>query len=503
MGSKVKKYILRLLLFALPFFIYSCVDEQVVNDPVQNSNGSLYIESVPIGASIFFLGTSIGKVTPDSITNLASGNYEVALKMAGYKDSTFIVSILSNYRTTKSIVMRSVKGNGIVIVRSNPSGAQILLNGMNSGKITPDTLKDLNEGTFYLTLKLKDYNDTTFSTVINGNSAIVTEDITLKRNTPPQQQKASIRLSSSPQGASILLNNTPTGKVTPDSITNVYNGIYSITLRLSGYQDTTISVSIINNSSYQGNIVLKQIVEQKGSILVRSTPGNAQIWLNGSNTGNLTPSSITNLVNGSYAFTLKATGYYDTSFTVVLTNNQNITKDITLTRIPPKKNTISLQSDPSGAQIYLFGSYTGKNTPNDLTNLDDGKYDITLKSSGFKDTTFSVSVSNGVTKPFSVKMQDLLPDVEVTVDYQVTILKQLIFTYQFNQYVLLDNVAITNPNSETTTLNYNGLQIAQNEKRVILILIVQNGNWDLTFRGRKAGGSQKSFTVTQRVKVKD
>ena len=46
-----------------------------------------------------------------------------------------------------------------VIINSNPRKALIYLNNINSGKITPDTLKNLNPGSYLITLKLDGYRD--------------------------------------------------------------------------------------------------------------------------------------------------------------------------------------------------------------------------------------------------------------------------------------------------------------------------------------------------------
>lgn len=56
--------------------------------------------------------------------------------------------------------------------------------------------------------------------------------------------KGSIYITSNPSGAQIWNNNTNTNKVTPDSITGLDAGNYSITLKYQGLRDTTISVTV-------------------------------------------------------------------------------------------------------------------------------------------------------------------------------------------------------------------------------------------------------------------
>jgi hypothetical protein len=71
---------------------------------------------------------------------------------------------------------------GNLYVTSNPAGAQIWVGGTNTGKVTPDTVKSLDEGVYSVTLKLTDYNDTTFSISVIENQTSVVGPIFLTSN---------------------------------------------------------------------------------------------------------------------------------------------------------------------------------------------------------------------------------------------------------------------------------------------------------------------------------
>lgn len=62
---------------------------------------------------------------------------------------------------------------------------------------------------------------------------------------------------------------------------------------------------------------------------------------------------------------------------------------------PDKHNTIFVDSEPLGANIYLYSDFTGKVTPDSITALDPGYYAITLKLDGFSDTTLVVNLKEG------------------------------------------------------------------------------------------------------------
>lgn len=69
------------------------------------------------------------------------------------------------------------KGN--VVVVSNPAGAQIWTGTTNTGKVTPDTLKNLTGTSVSVTLKLENYNDTTFTVPVSAGKTTTSSTIVL------------------------------------------------------------------------------------------------------------------------------------------------------------------------------------------------------------------------------------------------------------------------------------------------------------------------------------
>jgi PEGA domain len=68
---------------------------------------------------------------------------------------------------------------GNLYITSNPAGAQIWIDGINSSQTTPDTVLDINEGVRNVTLKLQDYKDTTFAISITAGQTSVVGPIAL------------------------------------------------------------------------------------------------------------------------------------------------------------------------------------------------------------------------------------------------------------------------------------------------------------------------------------
>ncbi|MDP2301375.1 MAG: PEGA domain-containing protein [Ignavibacteria bacterium] len=154
-------------LFFLIFFIFSilfisCKDEQP-NTPIETAKqGNYYIQSDPDSAEIWVNEVYSGKVTPDVIS-ASEGLNKIKLTRTDYHDTTFavifedekyiihpILNLKKNYRT------------GSIFFSSDPSGAQIWVDGINSYKITPDSVVREN-GTKTILLKKNNYHDASFT----------------------------------------------------------------------------------------------------------------------------------------------------------------------------------------------------------------------------------------------------------------------------------------------------------------------------------------------------
>ncbi|MGA9290992.1 MAG: PEGA domain-containing protein, partial [Ignavibacteriaceae bacterium] len=208
-----------------------------------------------------------------------------------------------------------------------------------------------------------------------------------------------------------------------------------------------------------------------------------------------------NLEEGPYQFTLKLSGYYDTTFNVSITRNQQTNKDIALTK-EVTTGTLYISSSPAVASIFLNDNNTEKTTPNTFYELDEGFYTIKLKLNFYKDTTVNVQV---------VRQQLTSKDIILTEANPVQIekistrlyIQQIRFTFSFNQVVLLDKVEIFEPNGGgNQTFNYSNQEIKKGTNTNIYYPKVVRGTWKLVFYGAKAKDSKTDFVVEADVEVR-
>lgn len=146
--------------------------------------------------------------------------------------------------------------------------------------------------------------------------------------TPTGPTTGAIDVTSTPSGAAIFLNDEDTGRVTPNAFVELQAGPYEVKLVLPQYEDWVRTVTVTAGSSTAVRAIL--VGPLVGAIDVSSTPSGASIFLNGTNTGRLTPSTITDLAPGPYEVKLLLRNYDDWVQTVTVIARQTTRLDAVL-----------------------------------------------------------------------------------------------------------------------------------------------------------------------------
>lgn len=124
-----------------------------VNFSLKPIVGSLSIMTEPPEAEIMIDGKSYGQ-TPKIIPELIIGTYEIILTKDGFSTVKTTAEVKENQRTS---VNQDMKNFREITIKSNPSGANLTLNGKSEGS-TPKTLT-IQYGKNTLTLSKPGYND--------------------------------------------------------------------------------------------------------------------------------------------------------------------------------------------------------------------------------------------------------------------------------------------------------------------------------------------------------
>ncbi len=101
------------------------------------------------------------------------------------------------------------------------------------------------------------------------------------------------------------------------------------------------------------------------SVKVTSTPPRAIISIDGFPTKKVTPATIGNLSPGQHRIVVSCPGYFPAERLVTLVDfaSEPIDMSVDLSLEPYQWGNLTVESDPPGARIYLFGKDTGRKTP--------------------------------------------------------------------------------------------------------------------------------------------
>ncbi len=268
--------------------------------------GSISVASTPAGALISLDGADTGLVTPATLENVPAGDHVVTLKLADHADASTPVTVVSEETATVSLTLTTHTGS--LAVTSAPTGALILIDGAATGKTTDATVDRIGIGDHLVTLTKDGYRSA-------GANVTVRHNETTTLHLDLVEATGNITVSSSPDRARIFLDGAATEWTTNVTLENIPAGEHTITVKKSGYADAAKTVTVVDRETVTVSFAL---VEPSGSILVTSSPDGARILLDGTDTGEMTNTTLTRIAPGEHTVTLALDGYLAAEETVTV-----------------------------------------------------------------------------------------------------------------------------------------------------------------------------------------
>lgn len=345
------------------------------------------------------------RITPELLI-LEPGLYGISLRKEGYEDRNVFVTIEEGKELEKFIELVKVEGvvsaeeSGVKIV-TKPTAASIFVNGKDINRITPELII-LDPEEYEITVKKEGYEDKTVTITIEEGKQIEKFIQLARIEGAARPDKSGVKLTSKPTAASIFINGKDTDRITPELVL-LEPGEHQITLKKPGYLDKTAFITVEEGKEIERYIELTKVEEpeplEKTGVKIVSKPSSASIYLNGEDTGRITPELIL-LDPGTYTVTLRKEGYNSRTVTIVIQEGKELEKFVELskTEAPDGKDhpvgELHIESRPELAEIWEGGSNLKLLTPETLT-LTPGAKNILLKKSGFDDYTFSIKIVAG------------------------------------------------------------------------------------------------------------
>jgi hypothetical protein len=239
------------------------------------------------------------------------------------------------------------------------------------------------------------------------NIALTPIPTTSPTTSPPGSQFGYYRIVSVPAGGNVLFDGVSYGPA-PVSV-QVYTTAtpqHTLIVTLAGYQQYTQQITG-NPTSGQVITVTATLtpVQSTGNIYVNSNPSGATAYLDGA-ASQRTPSTFYGVTAGSHTLQIVYSGYQDYWTYPVVTSGQTTNVFATLV---PLQNTgsLSVQSTPSGAGLYVDNGYRGE-TPQTIGNLVQGSHNVLLRLAGYQDYVTTVSITAGQTTRISPVLQPIV-----------------------------------------------------------------------------------------------
>jgi hypothetical protein len=208
-----------------------------------------------------------------------------------------------------------------------------------------------------------------------------------------------LSIDSTPQGAQIQVDGQASG-VTPFSLSSLMPGQHSVTVSKPGFVTDTRTINVSSGSK---SVMSVQLVVISASVSAHSEPAGAAVWMDGKDTGKVTPAQISVDRPGTHSFVFKKQGYLDETMSANLQIGQTFQLSPTLRALGNtdeikfggkfKKvfggsdsagmGTVSIKTQPKGAQIAVNNRIVDRASPADFY-LNPGNYVIDITMTGFK-----------------------------------------------------------------------------------------------------------------------
>ncbi len=175
---------------------------------------------------------------------------------------------------------------------------------------------------------------------------------------------------------------------------------------LSGYQTYYTNVNVNNGQTSYINAILNPTVTT-GSLRIESIPSGAAVYVDTIYRG-VTSTIVGNLAPGSHTVLISKAGYQDWTGTVSI--SAGATAYLGPTLLPdqqPQYATVSISSNPPGANVYADGVYVGQTSaayPLVFTQVKPGTHSLLLSKTGYQDYTATRTVVAGQNYDVSVTL---------------------------------------------------------------------------------------------------
>lgn len=303
-------------------------DQRVALDiKMEPITGLLLIKSIPPGADVNINEAHRGK-TPLFLKDLPPGKHMLTFSLKSYIPRTVETTIKDN--TPQEVKVELVPDFAVLKCESEPTGADVFLNGNRKGK-TPLELQKIPSGSHKIEFRLKGYSNYLRDIVVNaGQNQTVSASL--------QHLPCSFQVVTEPAGAKVFLGTQFKG-VAPVSF-EAMPGEHVIRAELAGYADAFSTNTLAGGQETTVNLAMEK---NSGMLILTTEPAGVSVFINGENKGMSKigesmlisePFKIDMLSHGEHKLQLTKDGFFPIEKTISITPDQVLPLHEKLAQIP-------------------------------------------------------------------------------------------------------------------------------------------------------------------------
>jgi thermitase len=361
-----------------------------------------------------------------TIANVPPGTYQVRASKSGYESSSLTVTVsegntaLADLSLTRIIVPGTITGSVTDAGSGSPIAGAMVTDSTRTATTDASgeyTMADVSPGTYEVTASKSGYESSSLTvTVLEGNTALA--DLALTRVIVLGTVTGTVTDagSGSPIAGAVVTDSTRT--TTTDAsgeytIANVPPGTYQVTGSKSGYESSSLTVTVSEGNTAVADLSLVQIIVP-GTITgtVTAAGGGSPIAgatvTDGTRTTTTDASgeyTIAGVPPGTYQVTASKPGYESSSLTVTVSEGNTAVADLALTQIIVP-GTITGTVTAAGGGSPIAGATVAAGTRTTTTDasgeytiagVPPGAYQVTASKSGYESSTTTATLLSGST----------------------------------------------------------------------------------------------------------
>lgn len=313
------------------------------------------------------------------------GTYQVVAEKAGYErlSEQFIVK----FGSESELYYPMRKLPGVLTIRSDPAGADVLINGKAVGR-TPVERIELAAGIHEINIAAERYKPADHTVEIEGMEKRQTLEIRL------QPGWGTLLVASVPDAASVMINKTLAG--TTPYRGEIMEGHHKVVIRKEGWKSASFEVDV--KASALTRLPLVRLKKLDGIIELKTQPSGALVTVNGEFRGR---SPIRLEVESERAHDLRLTkpGYGNVTKTVSVKPGASRSIDL---KLEAKYGTLFITARPSGARLKVDGKALGRAVRR--LRLPATPHKIEISHPGYQTYVTTVTPQPGLASKLDIKL---------------------------------------------------------------------------------------------------